>query len=254
MSLRVFYAVIMSVLATMVVLSTVWEFWLEDRILAILIADTRSESIAERWEFVVTSVVFSALALIGPTVIGRRVIQRERALHREVVRLSQEDGLTGLLNRRRITQLLDSEVQRASRYDAPFSVIMIDIDQFKPINDRFGHQVGDQVLTMIADAIRSTVRTTDLVGRWGGEEFVVVLPQTGIEGGLALASKMRARLESTDLDEVGRKTGSFGVATFAEGDDVRALIARADAGMYAAKRGGGNRVEVVAGGTTTAPD
>lgn len=252
MSLRVFYAVIMSVLATVAGLSTVWEFWLEDRILASLIDDTHPESVAERWEFVITSVAFSTLALIGPTVIGTRVIRREKALHEEVLRLSQEDGLTGLLNRRRITQLLESEVQRATRYGGPFSVIMIDIDQFKPINDRFGHQIGDQVLIMVADAIRSTVRATDLVGRWGGEEFVVVLPQTGIEGGLALANKIRARLESTDLGEVGRKTGSFGVTAFAEGDDAGALIARADAGMYAAKQGAGNRVKGVTGATTTA--
>jgi len=203
-----------------------------------------AEDEAERWEFVVTAVVFTAIALIGPTLMGTRMIRRDRALQEEVTRLSQEDHLTGLFNRRRTTQLLDNEVRRALRYDTAFSVIMMDVDNFKAVNDRFGHQAGDTVLMKIADVIRKSVRTTDLIGRWGGEEFLILSPETDVAGGVALAEKMRILLEATDFDEVGGMTASFGVAAFNQYDDVEAIIGRADAGLYAAKNGGKKRTEV----------
>jgi diguanylate cyclase (GGDEF)-like protein len=101
------------------------------------------------------------------------------------------------------------------------------------------------VLTKIAEVIRASVRETDLLGRWGGEEFVIILPETEIGGGLSLAEKMRARLESADLGDIGAVTASFGVTPFAHGDDIETIMARVDAGLYAAKQGGRNRVEQV---------
>jgi diguanylate cyclase (GGDEF)-like protein len=244
MSLRTFYFAILAVLTTIAALSLAWEFWLEDPVLPMLGFAHEAEDEAERWEFVVTSVVFTAIALIGPTLMGTRMICRDRALQEEVMRLSQEDHLTGLLNRRRITQLLDNEFRRARRYDSTFSIILMDIDDFKAVNDRFGHQAGDMVLKKIADVIRKGLRATDLIGRWGGEEFLILSPETDVAGGISLAEKMRTLLEAADFDEIGGMTASFGVAAFNQGCDVEAIIGLANAGLYAAKNGGKNRIEV----------
>ena len=245
MSVRVLYFAILIILVTIAALSLAWEFWLEDLVLPALGFRHEPEGSAERWEFVVTTVVFSAVALIGPAAVGTRFIRRDQALQEEITRLSQEDHLTGLLNRRRITQLLEHEVRRALRYDTTFSIILMDIDHFKLVNDQFGHQAGDAVLKMIADVIKTGVRASDFVGRWGGEEFIILSPQTDIAGAISLAEKMRSRLESTKFDKIGRRTASCGVASFDPGDDIEALIGRADAGLYAAKTRGRNRVEVI---------
>ena len=245
MSLRFLYFAVLCILATIAALSLAWEFWLEDLVMPALGFHHEPEGSAERWEFVVTAVVFSTIALIGPAVVGTRFIRRDQALQEEITRLSQEDYLTGLFNRRRITQLLEHEVRRALRYDTTFSVILMDIDHFKLVNDQFGQQAGDAVLKMIADVIKTGVRASDFVGRWGGEEFIILSPQTDIAGAISLAEKMLARLASADFDKVGRRTASFGVASFNQGDDIEALIGRADAGLYAAKTRGRNRVEVI---------
>ena len=229
--------------ASIIALGVVWEFWLEDWLLPGLVSHHETESWGERWEFVVTAGLFSFLALIGPTVIGTKMIWREQVLKQAVIRLSQEDSLTSLNNRRRIKELLENEIQRATRYNTVFSVILADIDHFKAVNDQLGHQVGDKVLTKIAEIIRSSVRATDLAGRWGGEEFVIISPGTDIGGGFSLAEKIRTRIESIELGEIGQKTASFGVTAFTESDDIEEIIARADVGLYAAKQGGRNRVE-----------
>jgi len=245
MNLKAFYTAILSMLLTVTALSIAWEFWLEDLLLPSLVSDHETESLARRWEFVVTAAFFSFIALIGPTVIGTRLIRRDQVLHENMIRLSQEDDLTGLFNRRRTAELIENEIQRASRYDTVFSVILMDIDHFKAVNDRFGHQAGDEVLIKITEVIRSKVRATDLVGRWGGEEFLILSPETDLGGSVLLAEKIRTRLESAYLGKIGHRTASFGVTAFDEGDDIEAIIARADAGLYAAKRGGRNRIKKV---------
>ncbi len=252
MSLRVFYFSILSVLASITILSLAWEFWLEDIVLPVIEVGHEAEDDAERWEFVITTVIFSSMALIGPTVVGARIIRRDQALQEEVTRLSQEDHLTGLLNRRRVTQLLEQEVHRALRYDTSFSVILMDIDHFKEINDHFGHQAGDTALRKVADVIKTALRAPDSVGRWGGEEFLIILAETDIDGGLSLAEKLRSRVESAYVGRIGHRTASFGVTAFEDGDDIGSIIARADAGLYAAKRGGRNRVEKVPAGEKAA--
>ncbi len=250
MNLKAFYAAILLVLATVAALSVTWEFWLEDLLVSAIVGPHPKESDSERWEFVVTTVIFSAIALIGPGIMGGRMIRRDR-LHRDaIVRLSQEDHLTGLLNRRRITELLANEIHRAVRYRTRFSVMLMDIDHFKEVNDRFGHQAGDDVLARIATIIRSRVRTTDRVGRWGGEEFLILSPETEIGGSSALAEEIRTRLASADLGPIGHRTASFGVTAYIDGDDIEAIIARADAGLYAAKQHGRNRVEMMPGDAT----
>ena len=248
MSLKALYAALLSVLVTVIALSVVWEFWMEDWLLPRFVSYHETETWEERWEFVVTAGFFSFLALIGPAVIGTQMIWRDQVLRQTVIRLSREDSLTGLYNRRRITELLENEIQRAARYNTVFSVILADIDHFKAVNDQLGHQAGDEVLNKIAEIIRSSVRATDLAGRWGGEEFVIISPETDIGGSFSLAEKIRTRLESADLGKIGHRTASFGVTAFADGDDIEDIIARADAGLYAAKEGGRNRVEKVPAG------
>jgi len=244
-SLKAFYATLLWVLAAIIVLSVGWEFWIEDWLMTKLVSYHETESLAERWEFVASTGFFSFLALIGPAIIGTRMIRCHEALHQSFIRLSQEDSLTGLYNRRWLTELLGNEIQRAVRYKSAFSVILMDIDDFKAVNDQFGHQAGDEVLTKIAELIRLTVRATDMAGRWGGEEFVIILPETDISGSFSLADKIRIQIASADLGEIGYRTASFGVTAFADGDHINSIIARADAGLYVAKEGGKNQVEIV---------
>ena len=254
MSLKFFYAAIVSVLVTVMALAAAWEFLLEDWLLPSIVSHHEKESMAQRWEFFATTAFFSFIALLGPTVIGTKIIRRDRALQETMIRLSQEDDLTGLFNRRRIAELIEQEIKRASRYGTTFSVILMDIDHFKVVNDRFGHLAGDEVLVKIANIIRSKVRTTDVVGRWGGEEFLIILPETDIAGSCALAENIRTRLESADLGAIGHRTGSFGVTSYADGDDLEAIIARADVALYSAKWGGRNRIEKAPARATAVPD
>jgi diguanylate cyclase (GGDEF)-like protein len=172
-------------------------------------------------------------------------------LHRIVERQAVVDGLTGLANRRRCEGSLTAEIARAQRLGAPFTLVLADLDDFKAVNDRNGHVVGDDVLRGFASVLRATVRDTDLAGRWGGEEFMLLLPGTDAAGGVELADRVRKALaERTFLGRGGAivtVTCSFGVAEHRLGDDERELIASADRALYRAKREGKNRVELDAG-------
>lgn len=163
---------------------------------------------------------------------------------RQIVRLADTDFLTGLFNRRHLYNLVRAEVDRAQRYGLTFSVLLFDIDDFKLVNDEHGHSVGDQVLTAVADLVARDVRSTDRVGRWGGEEFIVFLPNTGTGQAAEIAERLRELIAGQVLDGVGTVTASFGVATYRPGDTPETLLKRADDSMYLAKEGGRNRVTV----------
>jgi len=155
--------------------------------------------------------------------------------------------LTGIANRRQCEDALAQEIARADRLNAPFTLVIADLDDFKPINDRHGHAVGDDVLREFASVLRLTLREADLAGRWGGEEFVLLLPGTDAEGGAQLAERVRTALgERTFHGREGAVFGvtcSFGVAQFRPGGSERELFAQADRALYEAKRHGKNRVE-----------
>jgi diguanylate cyclase (GGDEF)-like protein len=163
------------------------------------------------------------------------------------------EGLTGLFRRETIIEHLHSEVARAQRYGRPLTVGMADLDHFKQVNDRFGHLVGDAVLQRVARTIAAALRGTDSVGRYGGEEFLLVLPETSLDEGLRVAEKVRELVQelSTTADD-GREvrvTISIGLASLdnldpALGIDATDLIAVADSNLYAAKSAGRNRIEV----------
>lgn len=167
---------------------------------------------------------------------------RTRALDR----LAKVDPLTGLLNRRVLNDDLPTELARARRYRRALSLFMLDVDHFKAVNDRHGHDVGDQVLSGLGELLRSTLREADRAYRYGGEELTVLAPETGSERALELAERIRAGFESTTLDAPGGpQTLSIGVAevtTFADAPDAPTLIRAADRALYRAKRSGRNRV------------
>jgi diguanylate cyclase (GGDEF)-like protein len=162
---------------------------------------------------------------------------------------SMTDAVTGLRSRRYVTEVLAIEVLRARRYRMPLTVMMADLDHFKRVNDRFGHPVGDTVLRRVSDLLRSLLRATDVAGRFGGEEFLVILPQTDRAGAVSLAERWRQSLELTALEAPDgkriRTTVSIGVAEFI-GQMARAdeLVSAADEALYTAKASGRNRIEV----------
>lgn len=162
--------------------------------------------------------------------------------HKKIEQLSITDKLTQLFNRTKIDELFQLEIGKARRYGDGLSVILLDLDHFKAVNDDYGHQVGDRVLRDLADILRRTARDTDHVGRWGGEEFVVLAPNTDLEQARVLAERMRAAIAAYPFGEVGHKTGSFGIASYHDDDDEDSMLQRADECLYAAKNGGRNRV------------
>lgn len=164
---------------------------------------------------------------------------------RQLERLAVTDQLTGLCNRRRLDETFLREVERAERFETALSVIVCDIDRFKEVNDTHGHQIGDKVLCLIAGLLRDGVRQVDTVGRWGGEEFAIICPETPLEGAHQLAEKLRLIVQNQKLPLVGHRTVSFGVASLHHGvETATSLLCRADHALYRAKDNGRNRVEV----------
>ncbi|MGD8690126.1 MAG: diguanylate cyclase, partial [Gammaproteobacteria bacterium] len=163
----------------------------------------------------------------------------------ELDRLAHEDSLTGLHNRRFTDALLGAELTRAQRFDRPLSVALADLDRFKSINDEQSHAVGDAVLREVAALLRERCREVDTVGRHGGEEFLVVFPETPVEGAFAVCEDIRTAIEQHDWSRLApgvRVTISIGVAALEPADDLDRLIARADRHLYAAKHAGRNKV------------
>ncbi len=164
----------------------------------------------------------------------------------ETRRLANSDALTGLQNRRRATERLEAEVARARRYGVPLSLALCDIDHFKQVNDRYGHNMGDEVLVRVAGALQEALRQVDLVGRWGGEEFLVLLPDTDPEGARIVGERLRTAVEALPpfLDGPATVTCSIGVATFQSEDSGTVFVDRADQALYKAKKSGRNRIEL----------
>lgn len=160
------------------------------------------------------------------------------------------DSLTGLANRRSLEETLRTELARATRFNDSVCVVFADLDDFKQVNDKHGHPAGDEVLKAFAAALRKTVRESDVAGRWGGEEFALILPGTDAAGGARFAERARAMIESREVTmpngELCSVTASFGVAAFPESRELGDILAAADSALYAAKEAGKNRVVVSA--------
>nr|WP_321400304.1 diguanylate cyclase [uncultured Desulfobacter sp.] len=177
-----------------------------------------------------------------------KVQERTRELeqkNRELERLATFDQLTGLVNRAKLDEVLRTELIRSNRYGNSLGLIMLDIDYFKAVNDTHGHQVGDKVLRLFAEQLRHGVRDADVPGRWGGEEFLIICPESDLHGVVTLAQSLRERVQKHEVEGVGKKTASFGVTVFEKKDTITAIIGRADKALYKAKENGRNRVECV---------
>ena len=164
-------------------------------------------------------------------------------MQRELEVLATTDKLTGICNRHRFEELFEKEVQRVMRYNNPLSLLMLDIDHFKKINDTFGHGTGDRVLSTLVNVVQEHIRNVDVFARWGGEEFVIFVPETGVEGALVLAEKLCRVVREHRFSEVQSVSVSVGVSSFVAGDTLATLLKRADQALYRAKENGRNRVE-----------
>lgn len=158
--------------------------------------------------------------------------------------LAGTDELTNLYNRYYLDQRIVAEIERAERYNQPLSLIMFDLDHFKRVNDTWGHSTGDQVLIKVSDRVSQIIRYPDVLARWGGEEFAVLLPQTDLNGAALVAEKIRKTLEDLDHPGVGKVTSSFGVATLNRGEQWESWFKRVDIALYQAKDEGRNKVVV----------
>ncbi len=177
--------------------------------------------------------------------VARNITERH-LLEEQLRHNSETDPLTGLYNRRRFLTEVTERLNEFQRYGQPASLIMLDIDHFKQINDSFGHQEGDRVICRVCELWRQQLREVDVFARFGGEEFTVLLPHTPLASAAASTERLRTAVEQQGKDDPNRPapTISLGVGCFVEGDTVDSLIARVDAALYRAKSAGRNRVEL----------
>ncbi len=167
------------------------------------------------------------------------------AANRTISDLAYLDALTGVANRRSLDETLVREAERVTRLGLPLTVVLLDVDHFKSVNDTFGHAVGDKVLQVMAATVASQARPYDLVARYGGEEFLVMMPGATLKNGGVAAERFRAAIAALDIEGISRKlTASFGVASLTPGDQSATLFERADQALYRAKKYGRNRVEL----------
>jgi len=183
----------------------------------------------------------------------------------QIKRLADTDSLTGILNRRRLFELADLDFARAQRYHYPLAAVMIDVDHFREFNNHYGHKVGDWILKIVVELCRRQIRNVDIFGRYGGDEFTLILPSTSLQGAVQVAERLRIEVEQADKETVQnyfrqmntaslrtaailRLTISLGIASLDSScDNVEALIDHADQAMYQAKRAGRNRLEIWTG-------
>lgn len=199
---------------------------------------------------VLLSVVAGTLMCLQVQRIRARLRQKNQALQvalAQIREMAMRDALTGLLNRRQMSELMQLEWHRAARSGRPLLLAQLDIDHFKPINDTHGHAVGDRALQAFARTVRASVREGDVLARWGGEEFVMMLTDTTLEEAREMLERVRAAVEETDIAHAAgsfRMTVSVGLALHQAGDPVERTLERADQALYAAKALGRNRVAV----------
>jgi diguanylate cyclase (GGDEF)-like protein len=172
------------------------------------------------------------------------ILLSSEQLRNEMEKLLRHDALTGALTRRTVFEYAENELARSSRRDTPFSMLLMDLDRFKEINDKHGHQVGDTVLTNFVQCVEQVLRRPSVIGRYGGEEFIVILPETTKEQAVQVAERIQSHLRTQPVPL--KVTASIGVACSgqAKHDTLDAMIGRADAALYAAKRKGRDRIEV----------
>jgi diguanylate cyclase (GGDEF)-like protein len=171
-------------------------------------------------------------------------IEDKQKIEARLKYLATIDPLTSIYNRRKFNEVLSYELRRDERYPSGLSLVLCDLDNFKTINDTYGHNTGDEVLKSFTSMAKDLIRSSDTFARWGGEEFVLLLPEAGFETAIQIAEKIRQETENSLFSNTCKITASFGVTQFLEGDTETALINRADEALYKAKTNGRNRLEV----------
>jgi len=166
-------------------------------------------------------------------------------INNKLKEVSITDQLTKLYNRRRIENVLQANYQRAKEDNTLFAIILLDLDYFKKVNDNFGHQIGDEVLVSIAKLLKNNSRESDICGRWGGEEFIIICPDIDLNASIELAERIRKLTAEYDFSPVERLTASFGVAIYEDNENIDDLVSVADKSLYKAKENGRNQVQAI---------
>ncbi len=209
----------------------------EGKVIGLLLV--RSDDVSRGW-------ADNELMLLHTVADQLAVAVRQADMFAQVQEQAQTDSLTGCYNRRSFDLRLEQNLHLATRMLEPLSVVMLDLDHFKQINDQAGHETGDVVLCMLAETLRNGLRAVDTVARFGGDEFVIILPQANTEGAMIVAERLRKRIEQIEVPGFGQVTSSFGIATFPNHASSRDdLLAAADRALYDAKNSGRNRISVV---------
>ncbi|MDX1809925.1 MAG: GGDEF domain-containing protein [Sulfurospirillaceae bacterium] len=171
---------------------------------------------------------------------SKRIFMNKETL----AKLAMTDKLTGLYNRTKFDEVLSNEISRSQRFNHTFGLAIIDVDHFKSVNDDFGHNIGDSFLVEIANLIQEDIRSTDILVRWGGEEFALICLETDLSGILTLAEEIRSKVEAHTFKKVGKKSVSIGVTIYQKDDTNSMIVARADEALYNAKNDGRNCIKV----------
>ena len=195
------------------------------------------------YNWIVSSVGVSMI-ILSILYFNRTLYPRIMALEKELRLKASIDSLTMTYNRSKFDEIMEGEMQRAKRYGHSMTLIAFDIDHFKAVNDTYGHLLGDYALKTVVELAQKTVRSVDYLARWGGEEFMIILPETELERAETLAVRIKEEIENYDFDKIGKVTVSFGVAQLKVSDTEETLIKRTDDALYRAKANGRNRVEV----------
>ncbi len=174
--------------------------------------------------------------------INQKTIEEKNKKLKEI---SDEDRLTGIYNRRKLEEILKENYNNSLRYNNKFSIILLDLDHFKNVNDNYGHQIGDKVLQEVSSLLLEKIRKVDYCGRWGGEEFLIILPETDLASAVKLAKRLRSEIGNYEFTKVQNITSSFGVSTYSSNKDIKEIINAADEALYKAKDNGRNRVETI---------
>jgi len=165
--------------------------------------------------------------------------------NKQLHQLSITDNLTKLFNRNKLDEILIAEANRLNRYSTAFGIILIDVDHFKSVNDIYGHQMGDTVLKELSNILKSHTRKVDTVGRWGGEEFLIVCSESELKGILILAEHLKEKIATYPFSLGEQKTASFGISIYKKDENIESMIKRADDALYKAKENGRNKVEYI---------
>jgi diguanylate cyclase (GGDEF)-like protein len=212
-----------------------------------LVVNVKGEQVNLRMEVLYGLVL--GLGLIWFAVVGgyiSKIRDKLRQSLRTIQEMAIHDELTGVFNRHHLNDLLESEKARCLRSNEEFAICILDVDYFKKVNDTLGHLAGDRVLKHFANEVKKSLRTIDSFGRFGGEEFLLVMPRTNLEQARLCAERIRRMTEELIFPEFDRNfsiTSSFGIAQYRPGEDLKDMLSRADAALYKAKNAGRNRVE-----------